>query len=94
MMLIIEFLYCYCVLIHVYMPSFKLTANHIKIVNNELDKAKHKINRLKAGIKHRRKGVGLEKNAKHIDENRRKYMQKQDEELIKLVNTLKLSETK
>jgi len=37
-----------------------------------------KIN-LKKRFKHGQKGVGLEKNKKQMDANRRKHMQKQDE---------------
>ena len=44
------------------MPTSKLIANHIKTIHNELDKAKQEqINKLNEDIKHRRKGVGLEK---------------------------------
>ena len=45
-----------------------------------------KNNNLKEDIKHRRKGVGLEKNKKQTDENIRKHIQKQTEEFIKFVN--------
>ena len=47
------------------------------------------INKLKEVIKHRQKGVGLDYR-KQIDDNRRKHMQTQDEELIELVSRLKL----
>ena len=42
------------------MPSLKSTANNIKTINNELDKAKQeKMNKLTEDIKHKQKGVGL-----------------------------------
>ena len=72
------------------MPSLKLIANHIETINNELDKAKQEnIDKLKEDIKHIRKGVGLENHKKQIDDNRRKHIQKQNEEVLKLVSKLK-----
>ena len=45
------------------MVTSKLIANHIKPINNEMDKAKHEKNKkLKKEIKHRKQGVDLEKN--------------------------------
>ena len=41
-----------------------------KTINNESDQAKQEnIHKFKEDIKHRRKGVGLDQNEKHIDEN-------------------------
>ena len=51
---------------------------------NEIKQDNKKIKQLKEYIKHRQKGVGLEK--KQTDENRQKHTQTQNEELIKLVN--------
>ena len=62
MKLIIGFLYCYSLLIHIDMPSLRWIANNVKTTNNELDKAKQqKRDKLKEDIKHRQKGVGLKK---------------------------------
>ena len=73
-------------------PS-KLIANHIKTINNESDKAKQeKQHKLKEEIKHRKNGVDWEEN--EIDEIRKQYIQKKDEELIKLVIKLKLNKKK
>ena len=46
------------------MPSLKLIANNVNTINNKCDKARQQKNKkkLKEDIKHRQKGVGLEKN--------------------------------
>ena len=57
------------------MPCLKSTANHIKAINNELDKAKQKY-KLKEDIKHRKKGVGLGKHKTDRWEKKNTYKNK------------------
>ena len=65
---------------------FKVNSTYYKTINNELDKAKQQKIKLKEDIKHIHKGVGLDKHKKKQIDEHRKHIQKQDDDLIRLVS--------